>query len=148
MALSGSAVTPSRAVILQASRFHYAAGANTATKHRYGILLDLFIDVECFIDGLSCRSSVPYLLNSVVIHLGETPTSGHNQTLPGNANTQSFHPAVELTAEAVTLMNQDTYLSCISNANGLSRLWVVVPGTPFVRLVGWRMCIAQPSRSK
>lgn len=73
-------LTPAKILVLQACRFQYDAEGHV-TKLRYDINPCRVINVPCFVDNtVECRH-VKYQLNSVVLHLGEAPTTGHYQLM-------------------------------------------------------------------
>ena len=76
-----AALAPATILILQVCRFHFEADNQVATKRRYRVVPDPYLDVPCFTGvGPQCRDML-YRLNSVVIHLGEAPVRGHYQSI-------------------------------------------------------------------
>ena len=68
------------AIILQVGRFHYDTTRGRATKRRYRVIPDPYIQFPVLDSGVRCRD-VTLRLNSMVIHLGEAPTHGHYRSL-------------------------------------------------------------------
>ena len=60
--------------------FHYDTTRGRATKRRYRVIPDPYIQFPVLDSGVRCRD-VTLRLNSMVIHLGEAPTHGHYRSL-------------------------------------------------------------------